>query len=102
MPEHEDIEKVRQEIMRFRELLNIMAQSLNSGERAYEKLFANCSDEDKANLKEKELQWKVAEQIIDDLSPLRDAVLRMRFSARTLEKEFEQLHDIIMTEPTSE
>src|SRR4051812_26002181 len=99
MTNHEDIEKVRQEIMRFRELLTLMAESVQNGERAYAALFANCSDEDKQSMKEKDLQWKVAEQIIDDLAPLRDAVLKLRFNARNLERDFEELYNIIITEP---
>lgn len=95
MTDHEDIEKVRQEIMRFRELLNIMRQKLESGERAYNKLFSNFSPEEMQGIKEKDLQWKLAEQIIDDLSPLEKAVMQSRFDARELEKAFEELYDII-------
>ena len=50
MPTSEEIEKVRQEIMRFRELLNIMRQNLDDGERAYTQLFSNCSSEDRMKI----------------------------------------------------
>jgi hypothetical protein len=92
----EEIEKVRQEIMRFRELLNIMRQRLENGERAYSQLFSNFSVEEMQGVKEKDLQWKLAEEIIDDLSPLRKAVMTARFDARELEKAFEELYDIIV------
>src|SRR5690348_8411773 len=97
----EAIEKVRQEIMRFRELLNIMRQRLDISERAYSQLFSNFSSEDMQGVKEKDLQWKLAEQIIDDLSPLSNAVMTARFDARELEKAFEELYDIIAAEPES-
>jgi hypothetical protein len=99
MTEREDIEKVRQEIMRFRELLNIMAQQLQTGERAYASLFSKCSDEDVESLRDKDLQWKVAQQIIEvnDLAPLRKAVMHMRYNARTMERDFEELYDLIAT-----
>ena len=101
MPDNEDIEKVRQEIMRFRELLNIMRQLLQDGEHAYTQLFANCSPEDMKNMKEKDLQWKVAQQIINDLTPLRNGVMQARYDARELERGFEELYDIIVTPPES-
>ena len=99
MPTSEDIEKVRQEIMRFHELLNIMRENLKAGERAYTQLFSNCSPEEMKTMKEKDLQWKVAEQTVSvgDVSPLRAAVSRMRFDARNLERAFEELHDIIVS-----
>ena len=97
MAEREDIEKVRQEIMRFRELLDIMRGKLDDGERAYAQLFAKCDPEDVQRLKTKDLQWKAAEQVIDDLTPLSRAVGQMRFEARNLERAFEELHDIIVS-----
>src|SRR5258705_7147163 len=93
-PEH--TEKVRQEIMRFRELLNIMRLRLEDGERAYSQLFAACSPEDIQTLKEKDLQWKAAETLGDDLSGLRKSVMKMRFESRELERAFEELYDIIV------
>ena len=97
MPTSEEIEKVRQEIMRFHELLNIMRANLEAGERAYTQLFADCSPEEMKTLKEKDLQWKVAEDMVGDVSQLRTAVSRMRFDARNLERAFEELHDIIVS-----
>jgi hypothetical protein len=93
----EAIEKVRQEIMRFRELLNIMTQQLQHAEQSYTALFDKCSDEDKKTLKEKDLQWKAAELNIDDLEPLSRAVLKVSFNARYMERDFTDLYNIIIT-----
>ncbi len=97
MANPEQLEKVRQELMRFRELLNIMRAKLEDGERAYTRLFANCSPEDKQRMKEKDLQWQVATQIVGDLSGLSKAVMQVRYDARDLERAFEELYDIIVT-----
>ncbi len=97
MANPDEIEKVRQEIMRFRELLNIMAQKLQSGERAYAQLFANYSPDEIKATKEKDLQWKVAEKMLGDVSSLSKAALQMRFAAHELEAAFEELYDIIVT-----
>ena len=97
MANSEDIEKVRQEIMRFRELLNVMRERLEDGERAYARLFSNFSPEEIANTKEKDLQWKLAETMVADVSSLGKAVGQMRFDARLLEHGFEELYDIIAT-----
>src|SRR5260221_8245310 len=93
----EEIEKVRQEIMRFRELLNIMRVKLEEGERAYSKLFSDFSPEEIAGTKEKDLQGKAAQKLLPNVSPLRKAVMQMRFEARNLEHAFEELHDTIVT-----
>ncbi len=97
MPNREDIEKVRQEIMRLRELLTIMRGRLDQGERAYDALFSGFSPEERAGIKEKDLQWKLAETLVGDTSSLMKAVLHMWFAARELERSFEELHDIIAT-----
>ncbi len=94
---HEQIEKVRQEIMRFRELLNIMRLKLDESERDYARLFANCSPEDKQRLKEKDLQWLVATQIVGDLKGLSRMAATAQFNAREMMRAFEELHDIIVT-----
>ncbi len=98
MATHEQIEKTRQGIMRFRELLDIMQIELQKGEKAYEQFFANCSEEDKATLKEKDLQWQAALDIVDDPKPLREAALHQRFRSRDLERAFEELHDHFVIE----
>jgi len=96
-PEH--IEKIRQEIMRFRELLDVMQARLEQGEGFYAELFANLTDDEKQGKKEKDLQTLVAYQIADDLTPFTKSALRMRFANRDLERAFEELHDTIITPP---
>ena len=98
-PEH--IEKVRQEIMRFRELLDVMALKLRDGERAYERLFAVLPPET-AQLREKDRQTKLAEHIIGNLEPLRRVVVNAQFDAREMERAFEELHGIILSSEEDE
>ncbi|HVO43630.1 MAG TPA: hypothetical protein VMT34_13445 [Aggregatilineales bacterium] len=101
MADPETIEKVHQEIMRFRELLNIMREKLDIGERAYSRLFANCRPDEMQGLKEKDLQKLVARRIADDPTALRQAVGHLRFEARNLERAFEELYDIIVMSDVS-
>jgi hypothetical protein len=103
MADREAVEKVRQEIMRFRELLDIMRVRLEAGEREYAKLFAGTGLDDNQTLKVKDLQRKLAEHMldVDDLRPLSAAVLRMRFECHELDRAFEELHDTIMAEVDS-
>jgi len=98
-PEH--IEKVRQEIMRFRELLDVMALKLRDGERAYECLFAVLPPET-AQLREKDRQTKLAEHLFGNLQPLSRAVVKAQFDAREMERAFEELHGIILTSDADE
>ncbi len=102
MSDREDIERVRQAIMRFRELLTIMQEKVNVGEQAYTQLFSKCTPEDIQRLKTKDLQWKAAEQLVDDLAPLRRAVGQMHYETRTLERELEALYGIIASAETSD
>lgn len=96
MSERETIEKMRQEIMRFRELLTVMRQYTESGERAYQKLFDGFSEAEKAEIKEKDLQWKAAEALSPEgREKLSRAVMEMQFHARDLERNFEELFGII-------
>ena len=99
----ETTEKVRQEIMRFKELLGVMRRNLEHGERAYAQLFASFSPEEIAATKEKELQWNLAQKMVDDVSALDRAAGQMHFYARNLEHAFEELHGIIVsTQKTSD
>lgn len=98
MPTNDEIEKARQAIMRLRELLDIMRAQLEEGEQVYQQLFAHVSAEDKAALKEKELQRVAAFAVLEDSTLLSNAALHLRFVARNLEKDFEQLYDNLMTE----
>jgi hypothetical protein len=102
MSDNEDIEKVRQEIMRLRELLTLMRERLEGGERAYDKLFSSFLPAETATLKEKDRQWKLAEAMLSDLGPLQRAVSVLRFDARMLEQNFEELEGIIAATPKPE
>lgn len=99
MNDPEQVEKMRQAVMRLRELLDIMGGQLAEGERAYARLFASFNPEETANLREKERQGLAALQLLDDPSALANAALNLRFVARELEREFEQLYDNIMYTP---
>jgi hypothetical protein len=98
MPDQERTEKVRQEVMRLNELLGIMRRKLADGELAYAELFASFTSDESATMNHKDLQWKLAEQM-DDLSPLKQIVSKMRFDARELEKAFAELYDIVAMTP---
>lgn len=102
MEDDEKIESVRQQIMRFHELLGLMREKLEYGEAAYRQWFAAFSAEATAGMREKDLQWKLAVQMVEDTSPLRNAAGRMRFEARGLEQAFEELHDLTLTDADSE
>lgn len=94
MEEAEQQEKIRQAIMRCRELLNLLQGSTAGGERAYEALFAGLSAEQLA-LPEKQRQGEAARLALADLEPLRALVLRLRFDMHNLERGFEELYDNI-------
>lgn len=93
----ENVEKVRQAIMRYRELLDIMWLLLQEGERRYDGLFANITPEERQGKGEKEVQTLLARQLVDDLEPLSRAVLQAHFDARELQRAFSELNDIILT-----
>jgi hypothetical protein len=94
----EKYERSRQGVMRLRELLDIMREQLEEGERAYERLFVSVSPEDMSSKRQKDLQGLAAIPLIDDPTPLGNAASGMRFAARNLERDFEQLFDNIMAE----
>jgi hypothetical protein len=98
----EKIEKTRQAIMRFRELLDLLTREIETAEAAYWQLFANLTPEEMATLKEKELQRLVATSMVGDPSALADAALHMRFVGRNLERDFEHLYNNIMMEEEEE
>lgn len=95
-PEH--LEKMRQAVMRYRELLDIFQARLNAGDKAYQRLFDSISPEDKAQLAEKALQGKAAELLLNDPEPIKRAVSTLRFTGRDMEREFEALFDNLFIE----
>jgi hypothetical protein len=86
-------EKMRQAVMRYRELLDLMTAHMAEGEHAYAALFAPLPDEVREGWPEKAQQGEAARLLLDDAEPLRRAVLTLRFNAREMEKEFEALYD---------
>jgi hypothetical protein len=98
MTEHEDIERVRQAIMRYRELLDVMQEHLNEGDRMYKRLIAQHAPEDTTGMSEKEIQWEVAEQIVDDTEALKRAVGHMHFQTHQMERDFSDLYGILVPE----
>jgi hypothetical protein len=95
MATHEEIEKVRQAIMRYRELLDLMQLQLQEGERAYTRLF---DGHDTTGMKEKDAQWLIAANIVDDPLELKKATLHMQFEARNMECAFEELYNKLVPE----
>jgi len=96
---YEAIEKVRQQIMRLRELLAILTQTVRDGEGRYAQLFSACSEEDKQRLKEKDLQWKAAEHLLTNRAALSRTALHLRIATRDISRSFEELYDIIESPP---
>lgn len=97
MPHSEDIERVRQAIMRFRELLDIMRSNLEDSEALYTSLFSAFTAEEIANTRQKDMQGKAALQMIGDISPLSRAVNHVYFDVHEMERAFDELQGIIGT-----
>src|SRR5688500_7334008 len=96
----EQLEKMRQAVMRYRELLDLFQAKLDAGELAYQQLFDSCTPEDRA-LPEKQLQGKAAEFLLADPEPIQRAALKLRFVGRDMEREFEALYDNVVEEADS-
>ena len=95
MATHEEIEKIRQAIMRFRELLDVMQLKVDEGNRTYTRLLAGYGEE---GMKEKDVQWLVAQELVEDPSALSDAVIYAQFNAREMMLAFEELVNILIPE----
>ncbi len=102
MTSPEELEKARQGIMRMRELLDILHERLEEGERAYQQFFDGLSPEDTAGLKEKEMQRLAAYAVVDDRSRIMTPALHLCFVLRDLGSEFEQIHDNFVEEIAEE
>jgi uncharacterized protein YhaN len=85
-------EKIRQAIMRYRELLDLLRAQLEHSERAYARLFNGIDTDTRSTLPEKALQGEAARLALADLEPLRRAVLHMQFEMRGFEQGFEELY----------
>lgn len=95
MTDAEQLEKVRQAIMRYRELLDVLHGRIASAERNYAALFNGLTDEQRASLPEKERQREAARRALDDMEPLRRALLHMAFDMRDMEHGFEDAYNNI-------
>lgn len=98
MTDTEALEKARQAVMRFRELLDILAQQVQEGEEAYARLFAALDPAETDGLQVKEVQRLAARAIVADPEPLRRAALVQGFGCRNLERDFTQVHDALFFE----
>lgn len=96
-PEH--IERRRQQVMRLRELLDVLRLRLDDADRQYAHLFAPISEADKAGKREKDLQTLLAHHLADDAAPLSQIVLSMQFESREFEKAFDELYGLIIAPP---
>ncbi|MDX2161049.1 MAG: hypothetical protein SF162_06960 [bacterium] len=92
MHEPEQIEQVRQAIMRYRELLDVLRERTAQAEKAYSALFAAIPPEQRESLTEKLLQREAALIALEDMEPLRRALLRAQFDLRDLERAFEETY----------
>lgn len=97
MTEAEQIEKIRQAVMRYRELMDIVHERVQAGERTYEGLFRALSPEQMA-LPEKLRQREAAIVLLEDMERLRRAVLRMSLGLQEMGREFEELYGHIAEE----
>ena len=96
MADAEALEKARQAIMRFRELLDIMRQQLSAGEEAYARLFAMLDPAETDGRAVKEVQRLAAHEVAANPEPLRRAALGQGFGCRNLERDFIQVHDALV------
>jgi len=94
----EATEKMRQAVMRLRELMDLMQGHLDEAERAYAGLFAHIAPDVLSTTHEKENQRLAALRLLDNPQPLAHTVLDLQSHARTFEREFEALYGHIVTE----
>lgn len=102
MTNREQHEKLRQAIMRYRELMDIAQAMMARAERDYHHLFADVPEQARATLAEKALQGEAAKLAMNNLKPLQDALLRLRFGFYDLSKEFEQTYNNTVPAPEDE
>lgn len=99
MSQEEDVEKVRQAIMRYRELLDVLNARIHQAEKRYQALFAVIPAE-KKTLPLKALQREAALLALDDMEPLRKATLAVYYDLHDMTKAFEEVYNNIA--PTSD
>jgi hypothetical protein len=99
MSEELDVERVRQAIMRYRELLDVLSQRMQQAEKRYDALFAPLPQE-KKTLPVKALQCEAALLALTDMEPLRKATLAVYYDLHDMTKAFEDMYNNIA--PTSD
>jgi hypothetical protein len=99
MHDADQIERLRQAMMRWRELLEIMQARLTHSQAAYDALLATLPAERRAQLKEKEQLWEVAQHLLESgqTEPLQRAILKMQFANRDLERAFEEIYNHLVS-----
>ncbi|MFW5709412.1 MAG: hypothetical protein ACOCX5_04240 [Chloroflexota bacterium] len=95
MTNSEQTEKIRQAIMRYRELLDLLDAQVKQAESNYVALFDQVPSRLKVDLVEKDLQREAALIAVQDMEPLRRYILQVRFNMRDMERAFEELFDNI-------
>lgn len=91
MTYEEQVERVRQAIMRYRELMDLLHSRTATAERNYERLFEPLTPDQRETLSEKLRQREAAIHALKDMEPLRRAVMQIRFAMRDFEREFDQI-----------
>lgn len=102
MTDPERVEKIRQAIMRYRELLDVAQKYQAIGERDYAALFKDVPEAQRQTLATKALQREAALLHIADLDPMRRSIAQMQFYMRDLERSFEELYNNIAVDPDEE
>lgn len=96
-------EKIRQAVMRYRELLDVLADRHAANERAYAALFSGIAPETLARLPEKDTQGEAARLLIENgLDPIQRGVLQMYYDLRDLERAFDDLYGNLAAAPPDE
>jgi len=92
MDDAEKIEKIRQSVMRYRELLDLSTPHLADSEKKYAALFLDIPQDLRESLPEKSLQREAALRALPNLEPLQRAILRTHFDLHEMTRAFEELY----------
>jgi hypothetical protein len=97
-------ETIRQAIMRYRELMDVLGGRLEASERAYAALFAHLPAQLQARTGDKDAQTEAARVLLTEtgLEPLQRGVLQMYYDLRDLERAFDDLHGNIANAANAE
>jgi hypothetical protein len=92
------VEKARQAIMRYQEMLAMMREQLEMGEQMYLRMMQQYAADAPSEMKEKDRQRRMAENMVEDMTPLMRAVNMMRFYVHDLDRAFEELQGVLYAE----